>query len=330
MSPFPPSLESSRAILLAARREPTFSELFESLEEFKPVCGSVYLFGTSSEDRSAHAADWEAQAAGVRFVRLLDHSPTSARFEVDDEQVLMLRNAEQLQAFLTSLEAGIIYIDITGLGHNVWAPLLRAALELPVEVRVVYVEPTDYTQSAAPTEGEIFDLSERITGIAPLPGFASLARGVDDDYRLIVLLGFEGTRFAYLLENVQPRGEDRVIPLVGAPGFRSEYPFYAYHGNKSPLIDTRAWASVRYVTANCPFRVFHTLASVEAESSTPVKVAPIGTKPHALAAVLYAIRRAGEVELVYDHPVRTAKRTKGASRALVYHVSTFLGGYGSK
>jgi hypothetical protein len=305
------------------------TEIFSDLDAFKPATGSVYLFGTTPEARSAHSPAWEAAAPDVRFVRLADHSRWTADFDVDGQRTqLQLRNAASLKEFWRQFNEQTLYLDITGLGHHVWAPLLRAAVDTCSDVRVVYVEPVHYSRSNAPTEGDIFDLSERIGGIAPLPGFASFGTALEERFHLVVLVGFEGTRLAYLLENVQPAGGE-VTPVIGAPGFRSEYPFYAYHGNKAPLLDSRAWLRVRYVTANCPFSAFAALEALVAEVGRPVKVAPIGTKPHSLGAVLYAIANPA-VELVYDHPSRTAKRTIGASRALIYRVSPLLAAHASE
>jgi hypothetical protein len=50
------------------------------------------------------------------------------------------------------------------------------------------------------------------------------------------------------------------------------------------------------------------------------RVAPIGTKPHGLASVLFALANPDRVELIYDHPIRRAGRTSGTARLLVYHV----------
>jgi hypothetical protein len=284
----------------------------------------VYLFGTSPEARSAHSDEWEGRASAVTFLRLAADDRAKPIFaDGSSNYEVVLRNQRALRDFWKPFRGRVVYIDITGLGHHVWAPFLRAALDEIDDVRMVYVEPTDYTQSAAPTEGEIFDLSEQIQGIAPIPGFASLAVGDDDDFDLVVLLGFEGTRLAYLLENVQPDA-GRIVPVVGAPGFRPEYPFYAYHGNKSPLRDSRAWVHVHYATANCPFQAFQTLDLIAARARGHIKVAPIGTKPHAIGAVLFAITAGASVELVYDHPIRGPKRTVGSSRALVYHVSPLV------
>ncbi len=213
---------------------------------------------------------------------------------------------------------------MTGLGHHVWAPLVRAALSIVEHLAVVYVEPSDYTFSRTPTEGEIFDLSERITGIAPIPGFASLSNRDDEEVCFVPLLGFEGARFAYVLEEVEPPG-DRIIPVVGVPGFRPEYPFHTYLGNRLPLLRSQAWRNIRFAIANCPFALYYQLEEIAAVYPRSVmKVAPIGTKPHALGAILYAIARPGRVEVVYDHPIRKATRTAGSARLLVYHVSSFL------
>jgi hypothetical protein len=58
-----------------------------------------------------------------------------------------------------------------------------------------------------------------------------------------------------------------------------------------------------------------------------MKVAPIGTKPHAMGAVLFALASSKTVELVYDHPIRKATRTAGKARLLLYEVSVLpLGG----
>ena len=186
---------------------------------------------------------------------------------------------------------------------------------------VVYVEPGAYRFSLTPTEGEIFDLSERIIGISPLPGFASLTDPSEDDFCFVPLLGFEGARLAYILENVQPPG-GKIFPVIGVPGFEPEYPFYTYHGNRLPLSETRAWRNVRFAKANCPFSLFYTLQQIAREyPRDTLKIAPIGTKPHALGAVLYTLASSTPVELVYDHPIRKAMRTSGTARLLLFHVS---------
>lgn len=304
---------------------PLFTDAY-ILKEFVPEKNSAYVFGTSVEDRSAHSEEWEARASEVEFVRIVSQGVNIFGVEVRGaKKNVLLRSSKKLSKFFQSINKETIYIDITGLAHHIWAPLLRAALRTGAKVLAVYVEPYEYTQSStAPEEEKLtFELSEeRINVISPIPGFTVLTEVRAEKVCFVPLLGFEGARLRFIIEKVQPPGE-KIIPIIGSPGFRAEYPFYTFHGNQSPLTETKAWKNVRFAKANCPFSLFYLLQEIESEYPDHLlKIAPIGTKPHALGAVMYAIHKGGApVELVYDHPVRKANRTKGTARLLVYHVS---------
>jgi hypothetical protein len=305
------------------RDQPLLTEVVQ-LDTFRPEVDSAYIFGSSGEERSDHSSAWEEGARGVAFIRitLQERAYFEASGHTGSPRV-SLRSREQLQAFWSSIPSETVYLDITGLGHHIWAPMLRVGLSSKRKVIGMYAEPRDYRPSPTPTEGEIFDLSERIAGISPIPGFTSLSEPGDEDFCFVPLLGFEGTRFAYLLEQVQPPG-GKIIPVVGVPGFKAEYPFYTYLGNRAWLGNTRAWRNVRFARANCPFSLFYLLQEIAAEHPRDtLKIAPSGTKPHALGAVLYALASPRTVELVYDHPIRKASRTAGTDHLLLYHLSTF-------
>jgi len=307
---------------MALRSKPIATEQY-AVDSFVPDAGSAYIFGTTSEDRSAHSAAWEAATQDVKFIRISAETPSDFTAEINNAGFMYsLRSKDKLQKFFADIDRDTCYLDITGLPHHVWAPLVRTGLALKKNLIGIYVEPLDYKHSPTPTEGEIFDLSESIRGISPIPGFVSLADSEDEDTCFVPLLGFEGTRFSYLLEQVQPPG-GKIVPIIGVPGFRAEYPFYTYQGNKLALLETKAWRNVKYAPANCPFSLFYTLQEIAQEHpGDSLKIAPIGTKPHALGAVLYAISSPSPVELVYDHPIRKSKRTTGTAQLLVYYLST--------
>lgn len=313
---------------MSLRTRPLPTEVFDSASEFLPEVGAAYIHCHSVEDRSGHIDAWAENAETVTYLEVLEESMSAFRLVVDgNEKKFSLRSEKSLRQFWEETTALCSYLDITGLPHHIWAPLLKAALLNKKQLRVVYAEPADYRFHPAPRPEEIFDLSEKINGIAPIPGFASLTDEPDEASAILVpLLGFEGARFSYILEQVQPQG-DKVIPVIGAPGFRPEYPFHAYQGNQRPLSDTGSWKNVRYAIANCPFSVYYTLEDVAKEyADVRMKIALIGTKPHALGAVLFSMSGYESVEIVYDHPIRKAKRTSGSARILVYHVSDFAGG----
>ncbi len=304
------------AIAKSPRNRPRFTEFFQA-DDFVIEAGSEYISGLSDEERSKHVADLARRCASARYIEL--DEGTDGIVRVSDGTEVRLRSFSDLLEFW-SRRSSPSYLDITGLTHRVWPSLLRAALIADHDVRVVYVEPLRYRFNTIRTEGELFDLSVRFEGIGPLPGFLSLAEPAEESVLLVPLLGFEGQRLSMVLNQVQvPR--DRIVPVIGVPGFQPEFVFYAYQGNRLPLEETLAWQSVQFAAANCPFSLFYTLATIAAENPDAfLKIAPVGTKPHGLGAVLFALSEPERVELVYDHPIRREGRTAGAARLLVYHV----------
>jgi len=307
------------------RDSPLPTQVYDRASDFGPEQGSLYVYGTSVEDRSQHADGCAVHGTGARFCKIVQQEMSEFLYQADGASGrVSLRSRKQLRDFWLACGRQAAYLDITGLAHHVWAPLLRVGLSQVDELKAVYLEPREYRFSATPTEGEIFDLSERVLGIAPVPGFISLRNGFGDNISFVPLLGFEGARLKYILENVQPPG-GKVVPVVGLPGFQPEYPFHTYLGNRLVLTETQAWKNVRFALANCPFSAYYTIEDIAAERPGDLlKIAPIGTKPHALGAIMYAIGHPNDVELVYDHPIRKAKRTEGIGRLFVYAISGFM------
>jgi hypothetical protein len=305
------------------KNRPIFTDVYEGPDSFCPGVNSVYIYGTSIEERSEHSEQWERSCADVLFVSITQQAESEFRYTLSGNgRTVRLRSGSDFREFWRQFNRPTAYVDITGLEHHVWAPLLKWALNLGIQLFAVYMEPVTYRRSHLSREGDIFDLSERIKGLAPLPGFASLddARG-EEDVTFVALLGFEGGRFKYCLEQVQPPF-GKIIPVVGAPGFRPEYPFYTYDGNRPALEETGAWKNVRFARANCPFSLYYLLEDIAASNPKDlIKVVLIGTKPHAMGAVLFSILSGRSVELVYDNPIRKASRTEGKGRVFLYHLS---------
>lgn len=293
-------------------------------EQFRFPPTAAIIYGRSVEERSEYTAeliDADQEQTVLEIVGEDRTAFTWRRLGSETVEQVQLRSSRELTEFV-SLAGDQLFLDITGLSHHVWAPIVRIAIDVVRDFRCVYVEPEDYRRHEAPTEYELFDLSERIDGIAPIPGFASLDEG--REFIFAPLLGFEGMRLAYALETVQPV-DQRIRPIVGVPGFRPEYPFFAYEGNQVALADSGALSSVLYAKANCPFSLYYVLDELAfLHRDLSISIALIGTKPHALGAVLFALKSRSNVELVYDYPVRKTKRTIGSARVLEYDVGTFV------
>ncbi|WP_431778489.1 hypothetical protein [Microbacterium aurantiacum] len=289
--------------------------------------GDVYVYRKDpSEHRATIEPSWiESQSQlGVRFLGVLAEDREWVTVEVNDDPVkISLFDSGALSNVVR--DAGSrLWIDITGLELASWAPWIRSAIEASVPVRALYTEPARYSPSPSPVERLRFNLSKRTMGPAPLPGFARLTLPAPEDAILVPFMGFEGERLQRVLGEL-PYEERRTFPVLGIPGFKMDYPFHSLEANAHELARLPLHRNVRLARANCPFESFLAVTQVASdEAIDSVVLAPIGTKPHALGALLYAIVHPAESTLVYDHPVRSDGRTEGAGPLNVYDLSAFL------
>ncbi len=305
-----------------------YSTIYSKIDDFIPEKNSTYIYGFSAEERSKSVNELIAKHKDVKFVRVEEKSK-DVILDISSAKEYSLRSAQSIFEFLTLYNSPTLYIDSTGLNNRICASLLNNAFkyinELSISnIKVIYVEPETYDIKRFRTEGVYHDLSERIEGIEPLPGFATIIPPEDEETEFVALLGFEGGRFTYVLENIQP-SRDNVFPVIGVPGFRVEYPFIAYWGNRIPLEAMNTWRNIKYAAANSMVEVYDILDKILQESANKkLKVAPIGTKPHAIGAILFAIKNPSQVELIYDNPIRKKQRTDGVGKVIECSVSQLL------
>lgn len=201
--------------------------------------------------------------------------------------------------------------------------MLKSVYERRVETRVLYAEPESYKPHPSPASATLFDLSVTFEGLAPLPGFARLA-GPDDENRclFVAMLGFEGNRPERLVLQLDPI--PKVIPVVGVPGFQLEYPAFTVACNRVILDEYRAHSELRFARASCPFEAFETLREIRKDYPEHyMYLAPVGTKPHALGMILFAIANPNTTEIMFDHPIKKAGRTKGVGILHIYDFGRF-------
>ena len=132
---------------MTVRDLPILTDIYSTVDEFIPEKDSVYVSGTSVEERSIHSTHWEeaATARGVEFVRINSQEISTIELEIRGDSIkIALRSSAQLRSFWDRFSNKAVYLDITGLSHHVWAPLVKAALHQISEFRAVYIEPQDY------------------------------------------------------------------------------------------------------------------------------------------------------------------------------------------
>ncbi len=296
-----------------------------SVARFEVPEGASYLRGHAvPEERSVGGPVWRARQEARRVTFEVVTQEDAEWIEVEhsagDFERIYLHDQGAISGWLASL-AEPIFVDMTSLALRTWAPILRAALSVGAKFRFVYVEPSDYVRQLG---GRDFSLSDYTEGISSIPGFASVASITDEPVPLIAMLGFEGARLTRIIQRLEPP-PGQTFPVIGVPGYKVEFPFYSYEGNQRELEQNFLYSQVVHARANCPFEAFVALSNIRAAlGGVRLQVAPIGTKPHAVAAALFALACDGDVELIYDHPKRAARPTQGASRVCVYYMSEFI------
>lgn len=299
-----------------------YSDIYTDPQEFKPIDGSTYVYAFTKEDRSK-LADAFIPRCGChcKFVGVEYVGADIIRVENDINEY-SLRGTYTIGAFIEKYVDKIVYLDISGLNARISSALIIALFKRNITTYVIYAEPATYRLEKFRNEGVLVDLAEKVEGISPLPG---LIRFIDIDKKIFVpLLGFEGARFTQIYEDVSPSDDD-IYPVVGLPGFRMEYPFVTLFSNKPPLQNTQSWANIQYVMANSVVDVYLKLLEIhESNQDAKIIVAPIGTKPHAIGAILFAMKYDKRVELIYDNPKRNEQRTDGIGKIIVCNATKLV------
>ena len=301
------------------KNQPILTDTYESPNDFIPELNSIYVYGETDEIRSTHITNFASQH-NITLLKIRDIENNEISIEGVDFYLRSIKSLSKIWENTGKLTK--IYIDITGLSHSIWSAIIKSAIDEGFVVLIVYVEPRAYIASDTPIQGQFYDLSESILGISPLPGYATL-NPKNDGFLFIPILGFEGTRLKYIIEQIQP-DHRKMFPIVGLPGFRSWYVFESLKNNVYSLKETRSWELIKYVPSDCPFSCYYQIEKIFNDyQDMHFKIAPLGTKPHALAAIMFYLNHP-EVEIIYDHPVRKPGRTDGTAKLHVFHISSIV------
>lgn len=85
---------------------------------------------------------------------------------------------------------------------------------------------------------------------------------------------------------------------------------------------------MKYAMAGSIVDAFQVLDDLRTKNSgVLMKIAPLGTKPHSMAALLFACCYPRDTEIVYDNPVRVKKRTSGVGKVSITCVSELIKKY---
>lgn len=160
---------------------------------------------------------------------------------------------------------------------------------------IYYTEPKSYLFRKG-----LYHLFHTSTGplsITEIPGYSGEeSRGAKR--KLVILLGFDGDLSKEINEDVSP---NETLVVNGFPSYAPKFKDISLIANEKLVSDDRV--VVQYARANNPFEVYNLLDSIKAKSDrgTFINVAPLGTKPMALGACLFALHNP-DVRVIYPLP----------------------------
>jgi hypothetical protein len=192
-----------------------------------------------------------------------------------------------------------------------------------VSVSVFYSEPKSYVFPKG-----IFSSYKSSLGplsILEIPGYTgSDERG--QKRMLVIFLGFDGDLSREINEDVAP---SETLIVNGFPGYAPKFKDISLICNERLIQEKHS--NLNYSRSNNPFEAFNLLETLKADEkirkrhgSLFMNIAPLGTKPMALGACLFAIHNP-EVRIVYPMPENYVKVTTDKSwKSWIYNIPLIL------
>ena len=305
-----------------------YTEEWNDVENIVLETNTLYIYAHDPEDRSIFCAQKLAVSnAQTSFIELIfDDTDDTISIVGEEEKKISLHSTNQVEKLFSKYKDCVIYIEVTGLSCRVAAPLMKYGMDRHLEMRIVYTEPFTYKLKEFCKMGIHKDLCETVKGIDPLPGLANLLPHRESPL-FVVLLGFEGGRFSQIIQDQNP-DKEKITPVLGVPGYRIDYPYISIWGNRNQIKNTACWQNMKYAEANSIVDIYTMLSRLSYDNRNPeMVVAPIGTKPHAIGAILYSIKHPNKVEIVYDNPIRRVHRTEGIGKVWVCNITKLYNEY---
>lgn len=219
-----------------------------------------------------------------------------------------------------------VLIEATTLSVTEILYVIAAALKEKVSLlRLVYVEPLDYRRriEGRLSEYRDFYLSDNRL-YRSIPMFRTDLSETSPG-RAVFFLGYEGARLGQALEQEEVLQRWKKHMILGVPAFEPGWELDSIANNIQYI---KEQDSVQFAAASSVAGAYNLLCELrdQDKEGKPILVAPIGTKPHAIGAILFLIEfdAMEQAVLLFDHPARSKGRTDKIRR---WHFYDVIDGY---
>ncbi len=202
-------------------------------------------------------------------------------------------------------------IDVPSLAHLL--DFINGQLE---NFSICYIEPISYSKLIGSTSNtnQSYHLSEDGNGLDYIIPF--MLSPLERIEKYSISIGYESNRLAGFLSSTEEvKAEVEKNIMIGIPAFNTGWESRSIEANYRFLKDTE----IHIVPADDPIQTYLNLVKLGKSAnitSTDNKliVVPIGTKPHSLGMVWFALENRGKVGMIYDFVTKIPKRTEGIKK----------------
>ena len=276
----------------------------------------VGIVGGSLDDRGRASVEFMSKGARTHLVAF---RPGLNNVALDERTI----QVEEFEDFVGALFPQRILLDATTLSVVEIFICCRAIAVRGGKIGLIYTEPARYFRRRRMqlVHRRDFSLSEEVQPFSAVPGAAVLI-GERGATRAVFLLGYEGERLDQAIEQTG-LGPNRCHVVLGVPAFRPGWEMDSFANNMRVMRQRGLGAgNVLFAGAQNPAAALGVIEKVH-ESCTGTQrllICPIGTKPHGIAAALYAATHSG-VGMIFDHPKRRLGRSEQVARWHYFNVA---------
>jgi len=243
-------------------------------------------------------------------------APMNARvklsFGVDDMSLTVgneTKSSDLAVELIGEYDSRKVFLEATTLGFAELFCAVNALLSGgATTVNIIYVEPAEYTRVSKGADQ--FALSEPTRGYRAIPNAIVDLSGEEVEAG-VFFLGFESERLDRALEEYQMISSKDVKLVFGIPAYHPGWELDAIIPHLPALEQHKL--QLDYCSANDPEAAFECLERTRDTLGADKRmfVAPIGPKPCGIASAIFASVYPEQVGLLFDHPRRKDKRSKG-------------------
>jgi hypothetical protein len=236
-------------------------------------------------------------------------------------------DAEDLTDKLEFRKGKSFIIESTSTGFVEIYLLCKAFKERGIEnFDVLYVEPLSYKnmERSQLLHRRVFELSDEFPpNYIGIPG-ATILLSDHQQQRGVFFLGYEERRLDRALEDYPMIKSGKCSVVFGVPAFKPGWEMDAFANNIRIIRDKNIRGGILYCGAENPKATVSLLQDVHQSLQTGEKlfIAPIGTKPNGVGVALFTALTP-EIGLLYDHPIKSKKRTLKVSNWHLYQVQKY-------